>query len=67
MVQGSVLQQASCPQMYMHALLGPAVVGRQMPLVHVTYDLMPEVRLKSSLVLPMVRCLNTDIRIVKGG
>jgi hypothetical protein len=30
----------SFPQMYMHALLGPAIVGRQMPLVHVTFDSM---------------------------
>jgi hypothetical protein len=26
--------------MYMHALLGPATVGLQMPLVHVTLELM---------------------------
>jgi hypothetical protein len=28
----------SWPQMYMQALLGPATVGLQMPLVHVTFD-----------------------------
>jgi hypothetical protein len=39
-VQSRVVQQASFPQMYMHALLGPATVGLQMPLVHVTLELM---------------------------
>jgi hypothetical protein len=32
----------------MHALLGPAVVGRQIPLVHVMYDVIP---LKKNILL----------------
>jgi hypothetical protein len=30
--------------MYMQALLGPAMVGRQMLLVQVTFDSMPEIK-----------------------
>jgi hypothetical protein len=46
--------QASFPQMYMQALLGPATLGLQMPLVQLTVDSMPVEHNQEQLILRSV-------------
>ena len=51
--------QANLPQMYMHALLGPATAGWQMPFLQFTRDLLSENRKEFDIgVFEVFRRLN---------